>query len=333
MRIGILSVAHLHVDAYLDALRTVPDVEIVGVADHDAARARRWADTRGVRLHDSYDDLLGEGLDGVVVCSENADHRGIVELAAGAGAGVLCEKPLATTAADARAIVDVCERAGVGLMTAFPMRFSAPMRAVADVVHDGRLGRVHAVTGTNRGELPMRHRSWFTDPRLAGGGAFMDHVVHVVDVLRWYLGQEPAEVYAVANRLLHGEVVSVETGGLVSIAFTGGTYATIDCSWSRPESYPTWGGLTLELVGDGGVVSVDPFRQRLEVFTDNGAPLRWPEWGSDANRAMIEDFTAMIRDRRAPTVSGHDGLVATEVALACYRSDATGQPVTVEVTS
>lgn len=330
MRIGILSVAHLHADAYLDGLRASSEVEVVGVADHDVDRARRWGHLRGVPVYDTYEALLDERLDGVLVCSETSHHRRIVELAAAARCAVLCEKPLATTAADARAIVDACDRAGVALMTAFPMRFSPPMRAIADLAHDGGLGTVYAATGTNRGELPMRHRHWFADPELAGGGAFMDHVVHVVDVLRWYLRQEPTEVYAVSNRILHGEVVSVETGGLVSLTFDGGTYATIDCSWSRPASYPTWGGLTLELVADGGVVTVDPFRQRLDVFSDVGPPLRWPEWGSDANQAMLDEFVATIRDGRTPAVTGRDGLVATEVALACYRSEVSGGPVALE---
>ena len=127
MRIGIFSVAHHHVDAYVGNLRAIPGVEMVGIADDDQERGKPYAEQFRARFYPSYEALLAEGLDGVLVCSENANHRPLVEMAAGAGVHVMSEKPLATSLADARAMVDACEGAGVILMTAFPMRFSAPM--------------------------------------------------------------------------------------------------------------------------------------------------------------------------------------------------------------
>jgi predicted dehydrogenase len=327
VRVGLFSVAHHHVDAYLDNLRAVDDVEVVGVADHDRSRARVWAGSRGVVAYDSYEALLDAGVDAVAVCSETAHHRELVEMAAGSGAHVLCEKPLAATATDARAMVTACDRAGVGLMTAFPMRFSAPVAQVRDMVRAGAVGAVYACKGANQGALPMRHRAWFVDRDLAGGGAVMDHTVHLADLLRWYLDREVVEVYAVTNRLLHADRVDVETGGLVMLTFTDGVFGTIDCSWSRPDRYPTWGGLDLEVIGEYGVIAVDAFRQHLELYSDANAPVRWPGWGSDANQAMIDEFCAAVRERRSPTVTGVDGLRATEIVVAAYESDRTGEPV------
>jgi predicted dehydrogenase len=326
MRVGIFSAAHLHIDAYIDNLRAA-GVEIVGVADHDRGRGRTWGEAHGVAVFDSYDALLAAGVDGVVVCSETTHHRELVELAARQRAHVLCEKPLAATAEDARAMVTTCDEAGVTLMTAFPMRFSPPVTQVRDMVHAGALGTVYACNGANQGELPMRHRAWFVDPAMSGGGAIIDHTVHVADLLRWYLDQEVVEVYAVTNRLFHADTVDVETGGLVMLTFADGVFATIDCSWSRPDSYPTWGGLRFELVGEHGVVAVDAFRQRLDIYSDVGPPLRWPGWGSDANQAMIDEFCAAVREGRAPAVTGVDGLRATEIVAAAYDSARSGQPV------
>jgi predicted dehydrogenase len=327
VRVGIFGAAHHHVDAYVENLRAVGDVEVVGVADHDRSRARTWADAHGVAPFSSYDALLDAGVDAVVVCSETSHHRELAEMAARQGVHVLCEKPLAATAADARAMVTACDERGVALMTAFPMRFSAPVAQVRDMVHAGALGTVYACNGANQGELPTRHRAWFVDRTLAGGGAVMDHTVHLADLLRWYLDREVVEVYAVTNRLLHADRVDVETGGLVMLTFADGVFATIDCSWSRPGSYPTWGGLQLELVGEHGVIAVDAFRQRLELYSDVDTPVRWPGWGSDANQAMIDEFCAAVRERRSPAVTGVDGLRATEIVVAAYESDRTGHPV------
>ncbi|HUG86447.1 MAG TPA: Gfo/Idh/MocA family oxidoreductase, partial [Euzebya sp.] len=327
MRIGLCSTAHLHVDAYVDNLRAAKAV-VVGVADDDTQRGRRWGLRHDVPWFPTHESLLEAGVDGVIVCAETARHRRVVELAAQAGVAVLCEKPLATTAEDARAIVEACEAAGVPLMTAFPMRFSPPMQQARALLTRGTIGTLHAAVGTNQGALPMRHRSWFVDPALSGGGALMDHVVHLVDVLRWYLGEEVAEVYCRTNRLLHADAVTVETGGLLLLTMDSGLFASIDCSWSKPDTYPTWGGLTLEVVGSEGVLGIDPFAQRLTVHGGPEGPLAWPQWGSDANQGLIDEFLDVIAQRRPPAVTGHDGLAATCVALAGYTSMATGQPVT-----
>ena len=329
MKLGLLGVAHVHADAYVPALRRLA-AEVVGASDHDAVRGRRWSATHDVPWFGSRDALLAV-VDGVIVCSETARHRGDVEAAAAAGVAVLCEKPLATSEEDADAIVAACDVAGVPLMTAFPVRYSPPVRQVADLVTSGDLGQVWAAQGVNQGELPARHRAWFVDRREAGGGALMDHVVHLADLLRWMLGQDPVEVYAATNRILHGQRVPVETGGLVVLTYADGTFASIDCSWSRPDDYPTWGGLALELVAERGVVAVDAFSQHLVVHGGPYGPLGWLGWGTDPDQAMIADFLAVVRDRRAPGVTGEDGRVATRIALAAARSAASGQPVALEL--
>lgn len=326
MRVAFLSSAHVHADAYVANFRAA-GAEVVGVADDDAVRGATWAATHDVPWYSSAEELLDAGVDAVAVCSETAHHRRLVELAASAGVAVLCEKPLATTEADARAIVDSCARAAVPLMTAFPMRFSPPLREAAAMLADGTLGRLHACTGTNQSVLPTRHGAWFADAALAGGGAIMDHSVHLADVLRWYIGEDPVEVYAATNRVLHGDTVDVETGALLMLTYPGGVFATIDASWSRPDSYPTWGGLTVELVGEHGTVGVDAFGQHLTVYGGTSGPLAWPMWGSDANQAMIDEFVDAVRTGRTPAVTGEDGLAATLVALAAYRSAHSGQPV------
>jgi len=327
IRIGIMSFAHHHGEAYIQNLRNIPGVELLGVADDDRARGQRLANQNGIHCFSSYEDLLAAGPDGVVICTENSRHRLMVEMAASHKINVLCEKPLATTLEDAQAIVAICEKSGVLLMTAFPMRFSAPLLEVKQRLDNGDFGQVYAFNATNQGEVPTKHRTWFVDPELAGGGAIMDHTVHLVDIMRWYLGSEAAEVYAQTNRIFHAGEVQVETGGLEMITFQNGVFATIDASWSRPPYWPTWGGLTFEMVTEHGAVLVDGFKQNLTIYNHANQRPVWQYWGSDQNQAMISDFIEAIREEREPRVTGIDGLRAVEVTLAAYRSAASGQPV------
>ncbi|HVH30595.1 MAG TPA: Gfo/Idh/MocA family oxidoreductase, partial [bacterium] len=194
IRLGLMSFAHVHAEAYVDTVRGIADAQLVGAADDDRARGERFAAKLGVPSYSTYQDLLAQHLDGVIVCSENARHRALVEMAAEAGVSVLCEKPLATTLADARAMIDGCARSSVILMVAFPMRFSAPLLQARQAVDEGRVGKIACCIGTNQGQNPCRHRAWFVDKQLAGGGAVMDHTVHLVDILRWYLRTEVTEV-------------------------------------------------------------------------------------------------------------------------------------------
>jgi predicted dehydrogenase len=189
------------------------------------------------------------------------------------------------------------------------------------------LGRVYACNTTNQGQMPKRYRDWFVDKELAGGGSVMDHTVHLADVLRWYLDSEVIEVFGQTNQIIHRETIDVETGGLVMLTFANGTFATIDCSWSRPLNYPTWGGLALDLIGERGVVSVDAFRQNLTAYDNRAEHPVWLPWGSDSDGAMLAEFMAAIREKRAPRVTGYDGYKALEIALAVYHSAELGQPV------
>jgi predicted dehydrogenase len=327
LRIGLISAAHVHADSYAPLLAAMPDVELLGVADQDEERGRTFAAAHRVPFLGPREALLAERPDAVVVTSESAHHRDDVQAAAHSGAHVLCEKPLTTSTADGLAMVDACAAAGVRLMTAFPMRFSAPMREVATAIAGGEIGSVRAVAAVNQGQLPSRRRAWFADPALAGGGAVSDHTVHVVDLLRWILGREVVEVWATTNRILHADRAEVETGGLVVVTFDGGVFASIDCSWSRPDGYPTWGGLGMEIIGERGVLEVDAFRQRFTVYGSGDPPATWTYWGSDADRQMLRAFVDSVRAGAAPPISGEDGLRAVEVVEAAYRSAATGEPI------
>jgi predicted dehydrogenase len=328
IKIGILSFAHHHGEAYISNLRRMQDVELLGVADDDpTTRGEKIAGQNEARFFRSYEALLEARPDGVIICTENNRHRPLVEMAAAHRIHVLCEKPISTTLEDAQAIVDACDKAGVLLMTAFPMRFSAPLLEIKTRLEYGDFGDIYCFNATNQGELPTKYRAWFVDPELAGGGAIMDHTVHLVDLMRWFTGSEVETIYARSNRIFHADEVEVETGALEMLTFENGVFATIDASWSRPQYWPTWGGLTFEMVTQRGAVIVDAFRQNLNVYRDDWQRSNWAYWGSDMNQAMVGDFAAAIRENRPPRVTGMDGLRALEATLAAYESVRTGQTV------
>ena len=323
VKIGMMSFAHLHAASYAHSIVTRPDTEMVGIADHDPARTERMAQQFGTRAFESYEALLAEpGLDAVVVCSENVRHRALVEMAASAGKHVLCEKPLATSIADGEAMIAACKRAGVQLMTAFPCRYSPIMQRMKAVLDSGDGGRILAMRGTNRGRNPG---GWFIVPGESGGGATMDHTVHVTDLMRWILQDEVKEVYAeVSNGISHAGFDDV---GFVSLTFQQGVFGTLDASWSRPKSFPTWGDVTLDVVTEKGTVSMDMFAQNLVLYSDKSNSVSWHNWGGNMDDGLMAAFAKAIAEGAPVPITGEDGLRAAEVAFAAYRSAETLAPV------
>lgn len=307
-------------------------VELIGVADDDPMRGQTVAAQNHAQYFHTYEDLLDSKPDGVIICTENNRHRSVVEMVASRRIHVLCEKPIALTLEDAHAIVDACEKARVVLMTAFPLRFSPALMGIKARLDHGDFGDIYCFNATNQGEVPNKHRAWFVDPDLAGGGAIMDHTVHLVDIMRWFTGSEVESMYARSNKIFHAEEVEVETGALEMLTFENGVFATIDASWSRPPYWPTWGGLGFEMVTQRGAVVVDAFRQILNVYRHEWQRSQWIPWGSDMNHAMVSEFASAIRENRAPRVTGVDGLRAVEATLAAYESTRTGRTVPVKTT-
>jgi predicted dehydrogenase len=318
LKIGILSAAHLHADSYAAQIAAHPGAEIAGFWDADPERLARKSAEYGTTPYADPDTLLA-ACDAVIVCSENVHHKPLVERAVAARKPVLCEKPLATTPDDARAMVDACAAAGVPLFTAFPTRFSPAFQQLYRSVRNGDLGEILAVRGTNRGRCPG---GWFIDKSLSGGGAVMDHTVHVTDLLRFLLKDEPVSVFCEAdNGILHGDF---DDTGFLSINFAGGVFATLDASWSRPKTFPTWGDVTLGLVGTRGVAELDMFAQESVLYDDARDRVSYQGWDSSIDAGLVAAFVrAVTTGAPGDIATGEDGLRAVEVVEAAYQSAST----------
>ncbi len=325
LRIAILSAAHLHADSYAAALRDLDGVTLTVLWDNDTGRGHGKAVEYGTEFQPELDVALST-CDAVIICSENIRHRELTERAASAGKHVLCEKPLATTVDDARAMIEACDAAGVLLGTAFPVRHSGPAFQMREAISSGVLGAVLMIRGANRGTNPG---GWFVDPALSGGGAVTDHTVHVADLIRFVTGEEITSVYAEADTHFYPDL-GVEDCGLLMMGLSGGGFASLDPSWSRPnKAYPSWGDVRMQLTGTGGVATFDYTAQHNSLYSNSRVRAAQLPWGDDGDQLMVADFAAAVRENRPPLASGEDGLRAVEVVAAAYESLRTGRSVTV----
>jgi predicted dehydrogenase len=178
--------------AYIPAFQS-HGCRVVAVCQRDQASAKKIADAYGVpHVFARWEDVLERARPEIVVIATPPHlHRDIALAAFGAGAHVLCEKPVAMTQAEARAMVDAATRASRVAMTGFNWRFPAAMQRLHAMIQDGFVGRVMHVTGRwfgGRWADEASAATWRMDRAQAGHGAMGDMGVHLVDLVRWTCG-------------------------------------------------------------------------------------------------------------------------------------------------
>lgn len=324
VRIGMMSFAHMHAESYAVSLNTLTSAELACIADDNAERGRAMAAKFGTTYLESYEKLLASGIDAVIICSENSAHKELATMAARAGKHILCEKPISTNLADAEEIIESCRECGVKLMIAFPCRYSPAMVKLANTVKSGAIGEVLAIKATNHGKMPG---GWFVEKEKSGGGCVIDHTVHVIDLVRSMLGVEPASVYAqTGNGLYHRDF---DDTGLLSVTMANGVFLSLDTSWSRPESFPIWGDVTMSVIGTLGCADMDMFAENLGLYPGSRGTAEYIGFGENTDARMLADFIRCVSEDTEPTISGTDGAAALAVALAAYESAASGRVATI----
>jgi len=248
LRWGIVSTAGIGMSKVIPGMRKAARCEVVAIASRDEARAEGAASELGIaRSHGSYEDLLADpDVDAVYIPLPNHLHAEWTFAAARAGKHVLCEKPLAMTAADAERMIEVCEAEGVLLMEAFMYRLHPSWEAVRQLVDSGRIGELRAV------------QSWFSyfnddagnirNIPEAGGGALFDVGCYSVNLSRMLFGGEPERVQGSVTRD-PDMGIDVVTSGI--LGFPGGV-ATFTCSIraepdQRVHVYGTRGRISVEI--------------------------------------------------------------------------------------
>jgi predicted dehydrogenase len=205
----------------------------------------------------SFEALLAENLDAIVIATPSALHAEQSIAAFKAGAAVFCQKPLGRSATEARAVVDAAQQADRLLGVDLSYRHTEATRRIAALVQGGALGDVFAI------DLVFHNaygpdKPWFYDPAQSGGGCVVDLGVHLVDLALWTLGFPVVD--AVDARLLSGgqPLRPGEVEDYAVAQFHAGQVAVrLACSWrlhaGRPAVieaafYGTQGGAALRNV-------------------------------------------------------------------------------------
>ena len=319
--------------AHLPALRAAGDVDVVGIVDVDAERARALAEQWSVPAHgtDLAAALAQQHPHLVVVCTPPGAHRDAVVAALDAGAWVWCEKPPALSLAEYDEMASHEREGGPYAAYVFQQRSGSAARALRGQVAAGELGRpLVAVCHTlwYRGEdyyaVPWRGK-WATE----GGGPSMGHGIHQSDLLLWVLG-DWAEVTALTGTLERD--VETEDVAMAVVRFESGALATVVNSVLSPrqESYLRFDftDATVEVSHLYGY-SDDDWTWTPAPHVDADRTAAWRPTGGEASGhgVALRDVLDSLRKGVRPPGSGADGRRSLELIAATYQSAAERRPV------
>jgi predicted dehydrogenase len=288
-----------------------PNGELVAVANWREESGRALAERYGIpRVTTDWESLVGDpDIDAAVVATPNALHAPQAIALLGSGTPVLVEKPMSTTVAEADAMIAASEESGASLMVAHCWRFRDEVVAMRDRIAAAEFGEVVKTRGygMHAGWGPS---GWFTDRRLAGGGALLDMGVHAIDTARFLLGDPaPERVCAVVGTRYAAGRYDVDDDGILLITWSNGTNSIVESGWWQPH--------------------LEGLEADTEVFGTEGYDRIWPaelpskdyeHCSQPMYTNQMREFLDAIEEGRPPRPSGSDGRVVMRVVEEAYRS-------------
>jgi predicted dehydrogenase len=283
LRWGVLGCADIALRRLIPAMQAAPSCTVVAIGSRELARAQAAAAELEIpHAFGSYADVLASpDVDAIYIPLPNTLHAEWTIAAARAGKHVLCEKPMATTAADAEQMVAACRAAGVRFMEAF-MYHSHPQHArVRELLAAQAIGPLRVM----RSSFCVRMARPADDIRYQaslGGGALFDVGVYALDAVRWYLGDPHAN---------SGEVVrsaeGIDVSAAAALRFADDVLAVATCSFVAN------GGGTYELLGEQGRITA---HQSFAMAPDATPRVSWttPAGSFEETFPVVDQYALMV---------------------------------------
>ncbi|MDT7779026.1 MAG: hypothetical protein QOC99_1538 [Acidobacteriota bacterium] len=326
VRWGVLGAANIAVKKVIPAMQRGEWSEVVALASRDVERAREAARSLDIRkAYGSYEELLAdEEIEAIYNPLPNNLHAPWTAKAAEAGKHVLCEKPIAMSAAEARELIAVRDRTGVKIQEAFMVRTHPQWTTTVELIRAGRVGELRAAAGFfsyfNRDPGNIRNRTE------TGGGALMDIGCYPITVSRFVFGEEPRRCLGLVERdpemgtdRLSSAILDFPSGQAV---FTCGTQLL---PYQRMQFFGTRGRIEIEIPFNA------PADRPTRILIDDGSDI----FGSgvevrefapcDQYTIQCDLFSRAVREGGEQPIPLEDALKNMAVIDAVFRSAESGR--------
>ena len=342
MRLGIIGCGYVTLDRHLPALRHVPEIGVVALADTHREAAAEAARLFGAGRVVDPERILDDGeVEAVAICTPPAAHAELAVAALDVGKHVLLEKPVAPSLEEADRIAERAARSPQQVLVGFNFRRHRFVERARRLVADGALGAVQAVRTAFTNPVLDEQQPW-KRRRGLGGGALLDRAVHHFDLWRFVLGAEVAEVFAL-TRSERGDDQSVVVTARTRDGTPLSTLALDDSAITHDLAvYGTDAALFADCCRFDGfhvATRTEPpgspaarLRRAREALRRPSESYRAVRGGGDFRISYVEEwrhFARVVRGEAVASPTLADGRAALEIALAAARSADSGSSVAI----
>ncbi len=335
LRVGVVGCGAQVQFAYIPALKTNPNIELVALCDVNIRKLRQLATLHNVKRYYSDFDRLKEDaeIQAVIIATPTYLHAPMAMAAMEYGKDVLCEMPLAVCAEEAREMVAVAVRNRRRLMPCLVTRLRADVQMVRQFISGQELGRLYyCKTGWLRGRGAWNPGGWWGDYHRVGGGVFLNLGSALLDSALWLLAPaKPVSVIGVAAR--RSATLPAEDTAFTLVRFDSGLVLTVEVGWSllmeRDFVY-------FNLFGTSGAALLNPLSINKEMHGRlvNITP-QIPSRGllREAYKRLIAVWVDALLKDISPVETSADALLIQEIADAFYQSNSLRREVSLTSTS
>ena len=333
-RVGVIGAGSIAQACHLPGYARSEHAQLVAFADPEPERHKEMAKLFGeMKGYAHYKDMLNkEKLDVVSVCTPNKYHKEAATAALEAKCHVLCEKPIAMTLKETDCIIAAAKKSRKKFMVGFTHRLFEGPKKCKELLQDKTLGKpfMIRVRFAHGGPYPGWAKSnWFYKQDLAAGGAMLDMGIHAIDLCLWLFGPIVG-VSAKAAALV--KKIEVDDNALMILEFKSGALGYIEVGWT---SKPGFSGL--EIYGAKGSIICDYLKGlRLCGGKASAGADSVAEWKTLTRKPTeggwsteIAHWMDVVTGKEKLAMTAKAGRDALEVALAAYKSSATGKRVAI----
>lgn len=334
MKVAVAGVGHIAQVAHLPVLTKMEDVEVVAICDIDRSKVGRITEKFKIpKWYYIIDEMLKrEKLDAIHICTPNVYHYPMSYLALNHGVNVLVEKPMALSSKEAEKLTHMAHEKNLTLMVGMDNRFRKDAMTLRKFIMNDELGEVFYIkAGWIRKWQRMDQQGWHGKKQSAGGGAFMDLGVQLLDLALFLTGLPKIKGVRLYD-YSHNPEMDVEDGALAVIQTETGMTITIEVSWSMPLERDM---IYTNIFGKNGAAFLNPLRINKELHGNlvNVNPLGPESTHPQFKRSYEKEISHFIETIRGETENispAEDAVVVTKIVDALYQSARENREVAID---
>ncbi len=299
-----------------------PKLKLAAVHDAHGPSAEKIASDFEVRSCAEAEEIFSDSaIKAVLVASTTDTHTEYIERSVAAGKPVLCEKPIDLDIARVNQCAKNISGSDVPVQIGFNRRFDPGHAAASKAARSGEIGELRQVFITSR-DPEMPPEAYYR----SAGGLLRDMTIHDFDLARFFLVDEPVEVFAIGGRLIDPDFMNElddHDTAMIIMRTEDGKQCHINNFRLATYGYDQ----RVELVGSGGmVISGNRKPHELQRFSGNRTESSEPylyffiERYTEAFAAELSEFANCIESGNTPSPGFEDGRRALLLAEAAYRS-------------